>query len=113
MAFYRLLGCKCSIVVSDDNAQLSLKSFVLLWSGQTISGIGDFLYEIALAWWVLEHTGSSAAMATALIFSLAPMLLFLLVGGVAADPYPAVPLMLASDLLRGVIVLTVAVLAAS
>jgi class 3 adenylate cyclase len=35
------------------------RSFALLWSGQTISRLGDFLYEIALAWWVLEKTGSA------------------------------------------------------
>ncbi len=91
---------------------LKIRSFTLLWSGQTISRIGDFAYEVALAWWVLEHTGWAAAMATVLICSIAPTLLFLLIGGVAADRYPRVPLMLASDLLRGVILTTVAVLAA-
>jgi MFS family permease len=85
--------------------------FALLWSGQTISRIGDFLYEIALAWWVLQKTGSAVAMAGVLIFSFTPMLLFLLIGGVAVDRYPRVKLMLASDLLRGAVVTLVAVLA--
>ncbi len=92
---------------------LKIRSFTLLWAGQTISRVGDFAYEVALAWWVLEHTGSAAAMAMVLICSIAPTLVFLLIGGVAADRYPRVPLMLASDLIRGVILTVVALLAVS
>lgn len=84
------------------------RQFALLWSGQTFSRVGDFLYQVALAWWVLEKTGSALAMGTVLIFSFTPMLLFLLIGGVAVDRLPRVPLMLASDLLRGVVVAVVA-----
>ena len=87
------------------------RPFALLWSGQTISRIGDFLYQITLAWWVLEATGSATAMATVLIFSFTPMLVFLLFGGVAVDRYPRVPLMLISDVVRGVIVAGIAFLA--
>jgi MFS family permease len=61
----------------------------------------------------LEHTGSAAAMAMVLICLIAPTLVFLLIGGVAADRYPRVPLMLASDLIRGVILTVVALLAVS
>jgi hypothetical protein len=43
------------------------RSFSLLWAGQTVSRVGDFLYQVALAWWVLEHTGSAAAMSAVLI----------------------------------------------
>ncbi len=60
---------------------LTNRSFVLLWSGQTISRVGDHLYQVALAWWVVEKTGSATAMATVLVFSFTPMLLFLLIGG--------------------------------
>jgi MFS family permease len=88
-------------------------SFALLWCGQTLSRIGDFLYEIALAWWVLQETGSAAAMAGLLIFVFTPMVLFLLIGGVAVDRFPRVRLMLASDISRGVVMMVVAVLAFS
>jgi len=90
---------------------LSHRSFALLWTGQTLSRIGDFLYEIALAWWVLQKTGSALAMGGVLIFAFTPMLLFLLLGGVAGDRLPRLRLMLASDLLRGGLVLGVAALA--
>jgi len=90
---------------------LSYRSFALLWGGQTISRLGDSLYQIGLAWWVLEKTGSAAAMGAVFIFSFAPMLLFLLVGGVAVDRFRRLRIMLISDVLRGLIVGIVALLA--
>jgi len=92
---------------------LTHRFFTLLWSGQTISRLGDSLYRIALAWWVLEKTGSAAIMGTVLIFSTVPMLLFLLIGGVVVDRFNRARLMLASDLLRGIVVVIVAGLAVS
>lgn len=90
---------------------LQQRSFAFLWTGQTISRLGDNLYRIALAWWVLEKTGSAAAMGTVLIFSFLPMLIFLLIGGVAVDRLPRGRVMLTSDVLRGAVVAVVAALA--
>ncbi len=92
---------------------LSNKFFALLWSGQTVSRLGDNLYRIALAWWVLEKTGSAAIMGTVLIFSTIPMLIFLLIGGVVVDRFNRARLMVISDLLRGVVVAVISVLAYS
>lgn len=87
------------------------RPFALLWSGQAISRLGDSLYNIALAWWVLQATGSAAAMGTVLIFSFAPLVLFLLVGGVAVDRLPRLRVMFVTDLASGIVVLAVAALA--
>jgi len=87
---------------------LSFRQFTLIWSGQTISRLGDNLYRIALSWWVLEKTGSAAVMGTVLIFSMTPMLIFSLFGGVAVDRFSRVKVMLVSDLVRGLVVATVA-----
>jgi MFS family permease len=90
---------------------LGNRSFALVWSGQTLSGIGDLLYQVALTWWVLKHTGSAAAMASLLIVSFTPTLLFLLIGGVAVDRFSRIKIMLASDVLRGLVASVVAALA--
>jgi DHA3 family tetracycline resistance protein-like MFS transporter len=90
---------------------LRRRHFALLWTGQTVSRLGDYLYEIALAWWVLQKTGEPLAVAGVLVFTLAPMVLFLLIGGVAGDRFSRPRLMLSSDLARGVIVGLVALLA--
>ena len=90
---------------------LRLRPFALLWSGQTISRLGDSLYRIALSWWILEKTGSAAAMGALAIFGLVPMLLFLLIGGVVVDRLPRFRIMLACDLVNTLVVGLVAVLA--
>jgi MFS transporter, DHA3 family, tetracycline resistance protein len=92
-------------------ASLRTRAFALLWTGQTISRLGDSLYRIALAWWVLEKTGSATAMSTVLVFSFLPMLLFLLVGGVAVDRLPRFRVLFASDVLNGFVIGVMSVLA--
>ena len=68
--------------------------------GQTLSRIGDFLFQIALAWWVLEKTGSATAMGTVLFFSTLPMVVFVLVGGVVVDRMRRGLLLFMSDMAR-------------
>jgi MFS family permease len=92
---------------------LQHRLFALLWSGQTLSRVGDFMYEIALAWWVLKKTGSPEMMSLVLIFSFTPMILLSLFGGVAVDRFSRIRLMLVSDLARGVVVSLVTFLAFS
>jgi MFS family permease len=105
------------IVINETSGRAGLfralgnPTFAFLWSGQTLSRTGDHLYEIALAWWVLEKTGSATAMATVLIFSFTPMLLFTLLGGVMVDRYSRLHMMLAADVIRGVTALVLGILA--
>lgn len=94
-------------------ASLRTRDFALLWTGQTISRLGDSLYRIALAWWVLEKTGSATAMSTVLVFSFLPMLVFLLIGGVAVDRLPRFRVLFASDVLNGIVIAGLSVLAAT
>ena len=89
---------------------LRLRPFALLWTGQSLSRLGDFVYEIALAWWVLQKTGSAQTMSLVLIFSITPSVLFSLIGGVAVDRVSRLGLMLVSDSARGLVALAVAVL---
>ena len=88
---------------------LKHRPFALLWTGQTTSRLGDSLYRIALAWWVLEKTGSAVTMGTVLILSQIPLLLFLLIGGVVVDRLPRIRIMFASDVLSGLVIASVAV----
>ncbi|MBI3162374.1 MAG: MFS transporter [Chloroflexi bacterium] len=76
------------------------KKFSALLFGQTLSRIGDFLFQIALAWWVLEETGSATAMGAVLFFSTLPMVAFVLVGGVVVDRMPRGVLLFTSDMAR-------------
>lgn len=86
----------------------SHRPFALLWAGQTTSRLGDNLYRIALAWWVLEKTGSATAMGTVLIFSQVPLLIFILIGGIVVDRFPRIRIMFLSDILSGTVVVLIA-----
>jgi MFS family permease len=90
---------------------LAHRSFFLLWTGQTISGVGDSVYQVALVWWVLVHTGSALAMGTVLLCEQVPALTLLLLGGVIVDRFPRVWLMILSDLARGILVGLITLLA--
>jgi DHA3 family tetracycline resistance protein-like MFS transporter len=94
-------------------AALANRPFLLLWAGQTLSRLGDSLYQIALAWWVLERTHSAAAMGTVYACGFAPMILFVLLGGVAVDRLPRVQLMLGADLVRALLAAAIAMLASA
>lgn len=84
------------------------RPFALLWTGQTISVIGDAVFTIAITWEVLLLTGSATAMSLILLAQWGPRMLFLLPGGVIADRVSRRLLLLLADAGRGCIVLFVA-----
>src|SRR3546814_6419310 len=61
------------------------RNYRLLWFGSLISQTGDWMDQIALNWLVLQITGSPADLGLVNFFRGAPILLFALLGGVAAD----------------------------
>jgi MFS family permease len=90
---------------------LKHRPFVLLWSGQAFSRLGDSVYLVALAWWVLEKTGSATVMGKVLTLTLLPRLVFALIGGVAVDRFSRTQVMFVADLLRFFVLTWVAILA--
>jgi MFS family permease len=90
---------------------LKHRSFAWLWSGQAFSRLGDSVYRVALAWWVLEKTGSATVMGKVFILSYAPMLLFALIGGVTVDRFSRMQVMFVADILRFLVLIGVAILA--
>lgn len=89
---------------------LGSRQFALLWGGQTVSSLGDGAFLTAMAWQVLELTNSGTAMGAVLAAGAVPRVLFLLLGGVAADRLPRRLVMLWSDVGRAVAVGAVALL---
>ena len=89
---------------------LRFKQFTLLWLGQFISILGDNIFTVALAWQVLLLTGSAGAMSIVVIARLIPTIVFLLLGGVAADRFPRRVIMLCSDVGRALVVGLIAIL---
>ncbi len=72
--------------------------------------VGDFLYMIALMWWVLEKTGSTAAMATVAICSSLPAIVLGPFAGTYVDRVDKRKLLILMDLGRGVLIIVPGVL---
>jgi MFS family permease len=77
------------------------REFRLLLSGQAASYLGSGLVPVALAFAVLDLTGSAASLGYVLAAGLAPMVVFALVGGVVADRLPRRQVLLGADVVRG------------
>jgi MFS family permease len=82
-------------------APLKERNFALLWTGMTVSLIGDGVLLIALAWQVYELSNTPSAMAVVGLAMTVPHVAFLLLGGVASDRFDRRRLMIASDAVRG------------
>jgi MFS family permease len=89
---------------------LHSRSFALLWTGQTISALGDGAFVTALSWEALLLTGSAMAMGIVVLAQTLPMILLLLLGGVVADRFSRQQVMFWSDVSRAVAVLLIAML---
>jgi len=83
------------------------RDFVLLWIGQLLSQIGDQCLLIAGITLISNLTNSPLAMLIPALSIAVPQLLFGLMGGVIADRWNRKQVMVASDVLRGLIVLSV------
>ena len=89
---------------------LKSRPYMLFWLGQVISNLGNSVFAVALAWQVLLMTHSGTAMGLVLLAGSIPRVLFVLIGGVAADRLSRRTIILWSDSIRGVIVLIVVIL---
>ncbi len=84
---------------------LRIREFRLLWGGQLISEAGDGLTNLTLLLLVNALTGSTAALAGMAIVLAIPPLTIGLVAGTLVDRFDRRRIMLASDLLRAIVVL--------
>jgi MFS family permease len=89
---------------------LRIRDFALMWTGMTVSMIGDGVYLIAVAWQAYDLSDSPTLLAmVGLAWSL-PQVVLLLASGVLADRMDRRHLMIAGDVVRGVSIATVGVL---
>src|SRR5688572_19495013 len=96
--------------VAELLGALRERDFRLLWAGQTTSALGNAVVPVALAFAVLDLTGSASDLGFVLAAHTLPLVAFLLVGGVWADRLPRQLVMVGSDLVRGAAHATIAVL---
>ena len=89
---------------------MSSSPFRKLWVATTLSLFGDFFSYIALAWLVLQLTGSSLALGTVLVVQALPRAVLMVVGGAISDRLSPRLTMLGSMGLRALFVAPLSVL---
>jgi MFS family permease len=92
-------------------APLRNRDFRLLWTGMTVSLIGDGIFLIAMAWQAYELWNAPAALSLLGIGMTIPTIAFLLPAGVLSDRLNRKSLMLSADLGRALVLAALAVLA--
>jgi predicted MFS family arabinose efflux permease len=86
--------------VPESLGALREREFRLLFTGQAISLLGDGMVGVALAFAVLDLTGSISDLGLVFAARTIPLVVFLLVGGVFADRLPRRAVMVTADLVR-------------
>jgi MFS family permease len=92
---------------------LHIRDFSLLWSGMTVSLLGDGIFFIALPLQVLAMRKDPAALALVLTAYTLPLVLFLVVGGVLSDRFQRRSMLLLATTLQGIAVAGLGFLAAT
>lgn len=91
------------------HALLGQREYRLLFAGQAASQFGDWINRVALIVLVYRLTGLQIGVALILLAMMLPRAIVLPFGGVLADRYPKRWLMLVTDLLRGILALSLMV----
>ena len=63
------------------------RNFRLYWLGQAVSNIGNWMQVVALGWFILQLTGSPIALGLLGLTQFLPILLLSLAGGILADRF--------------------------
>ena len=92
---------------------LAHRDFALLWSGQTLSLVGNFVSQVALPWQVLQLTGSPVQMGVVVAINIAANVAFLLFSGVLVDRLSRRRVLLLCDLTSATAMALVAILSAT
>lgn len=84
------------------------RDFRLLWAGQSLSAIGDQLFLVAIAVWVVEAGGRAPQLSFVFASRAVAMALFLYPAGLLADRIRRTRAMIAADATRALAILTLA-----
>ncbi len=87
-----------------------LRSFLLLWSSQTVSELGTAMTNYALTIWVYGQKGTASSLTLLTICSFLPTILFRFIAGALADRRDKKRIMLFADLIAACGTATVLVL---
>jgi DHA3 family tetracycline resistance protein-like MFS transporter len=90
---------------------LTIRDFALLWTGMTVSLVGDGIYTVAIAWQVYDLSNAPTALAVVGAAWMVPQVLLLLLGGAVSDRVDRRQVLMLSDAIRGAAIAAIGVLA--
>ena len=90
--------------IENSQRLLATRDFGWLWWGQLVSQVGDGITRLALLWFVYSITGSALQTTIVGLLQTLPPIIFGPLIGVYLDRKPKKSIMIASDLLRAVII---------
>lgn len=105
-------------IEKDINSELEIKgnpkltsNIILLLLGRLVSLFGSQIYNFAIGLYVLKTTGSSAAFSMTLVFGMLPRIILGPVAGVISDRVDRKKIVVAMDILSGVVIFALAAMA--
>ena len=96
--------------VADALRPFASRPYRLMWTGSTVSSLGDALVQIALVFAILHIGGTASDIGLVAAVETIAQIAFLLVGGVWADRLRRQYVMLSADAVRGLVQATLAAL---
>jgi DHA3 family macrolide efflux protein-like MFS transporter len=82
---------------AEPSQDRSMRPFLILWTGQSLSLVGSQAVQFALIWWLTETSGSATILATATLLGLLPPIVLGPVIGALIDRWNRKTVMLAAD----------------
>jgi MFS family permease len=86
------------------------RDFALLWTGMTVSLLGDGIYLVAIAWQVYDLENDPVALSLVGLSFTGGMMAFLLTGGIVSDRVERRRVLIGADLVRTAVLLTIGLL---
>jgi MFS family permease len=98
---------------SETISSLYIRNYRLYYIGQIISTSGNFMQSVAQAWLVLELTGSGLSLGITSTLQYIPFLILGPYGGVIADRFPKQKILCFTQIISGLLALTLGFLVAT
>src|SRR5436853_7117302 len=99
------------VVIKQRREKLMNRNFFLLWQGQFISQVGNQVYAVAMVFWITQTLNSASMLGLLLMLSTLPAVLLGPFAGTLADRKSRRSIIIVSDLICGMVVIALAVLA--
>lgn len=84
-------------------------SFILIIQGQLVSIFGDNIYDIALRFWILAKTGSTALMGVLMAITVFPRIIISPFAGTFVDRHDRRKILIVTDIIRGITILFIGI----